>query len=280
MSVKFFGQFLLERGVVRREALLTALELQDGRNLRLGDYAVRRGYMTEAQAETLNRQQLTVDRRFGELAVEAGFLTPAQVEELLALQRNDYVLLGEALLELGHIDRETLDAQLEAFEADQARYLVDEVIFPPGVRDASLLALPVDLTAKILLRVVGVTTKIGEGEREVRPPVDRLVSVSVTFSGALRATYTLSVSRDIAGAVFTRMTGLDAAGEDEAEIVDAVKELCNVVCGNAAAKMAKLGRPVDIGPPEVGAPTLEEGKTYVLFPLHVADGAIEVRITL
>ena len=279
MSVKFFGQFLLERGVVGRDALLTALDLQDGRNLRLGDYAVRRGYMTEAQAETLNRQQLTVDRRFGELAVEAGYLTPEQVEELLALQRNDYVLLGEALLELGHIDGETLEVELRAFEADQARYLVDEVIFPPGIRDASLLAMPVDLTAKILLRMVGITTKIGEGEREIRPPVDRLVSVSVAFSGGLAATYTLSVSRDIAEAVFSHMTGVDVSAAAEEEIVDAVKELCNVICGNAAAKMAKVGRPVEIGPPEVGAPALAEGAHYVLFPLHVAEGAIEVRIT-
>ncbi|RMG19446.1 MAG: hypothetical protein D6729_05215 [Deltaproteobacteria bacterium] len=276
--MKFFGQFLLERGVVSRDALVTALELQDERNMRLGAYAVRRGYMTEADAERLNHQQLTVDRRFGELAVEAGLLTPEQVQELLTLQQNDYLLLGEALLELGQLDRATLERELKAFKDDQARYLVDDVVFPPGVRDASLLALPVDLTAKILLRTVGLTTKIGEGERERRPPVDRLFSVTVHLSGSLMASYTLSVSRDIAEAVFQQMTGGESP-RDDAEIVDALKELCNVICGNATARMAQAGRVVEISPPEEGAPEPPEGGHYVLFPLHVAEGAIEVRIT-
>lgn len=277
MSVKFFGQFLLERGVVGRRALLDALDLQEARNRRIGAHAVRLGYLSEADVERINRLQLTQDKRFGELALELGLLTPEQVPELLSLQRNDAVLLGEALVELGHVERPTLERELGAFADDQAGYLVGEVIFPPGVRDPSLLAVPVDLTVKLLERLAGVSSKLGEGEREVRPPVSRLVSVTVSFSGGLTADYTLSLSTDLAARVAERILG-EAGPHDEATTLDAVKELANVVCGNAAAKLAQVGRPVEIGPPASGAPRLERGQKFVLFPLHVPEGAVEVRI--
>jgi CheY-specific phosphatase CheX len=278
VSVKFFGQFLLERGVVSREALLRAISLQESRNLRLGDYAIRRGYLTEPQSEQINQAQLTADKRFGELAVEMGLLTSAQVDELLTLQQNDYILLGEALLEEDILARPVLERELKAFKEDQERYLVDDVVFPPGTKDASLLAIPVDLTAKMLLRLVGIHGKIGESEREVRPPVGRLQSVTIAFSGALSAHYTLSVSRDIAELVAARILGEPPKPDEDEVVIDSVKELCNVICGNAAAKFAQLGRRVEIGPPSETAPPLEDGKTFILFPLHVAEGAVEIRI--
>lgn len=277
MSVKFFGQYLLERGVVTRAQLLEALDLQDARNLRLGDYAVRRGYLTDAQSEKINRVQLTEDKRFGEIAVEQGFLTEAQVQELLVLQQNDYLMLGEALLERGVLDRATLEKELKIFKEDQERYLTDEVIFPPGIRDPSLLSIPIDLTAKILMRIANVTSKIGEGERSERPPVPRLVTVAVELCGDLEATYVLSLSKDISRKVALPMLGEDP-GDDEETIVDSVRELCNVICGNSAAKLAQLGKRVEIRPPSVIEDTLPPHDQAVLFPLHVAEGAAEVRI--
>ncbi|NTW88764.1 MAG: chemotaxis protein CheX, partial [Desulfobulbaceae bacterium] len=40
MAVKFFGQFLIEQGVVTSDALLNAINLQDKNNLKLGEMAV------------------------------------------------------------------------------------------------------------------------------------------------------------------------------------------------------------------------------------------------
>ncbi|MDF1564562.1 MAG: chemotaxis protein CheX [Deltaproteobacteria bacterium] len=277
MSVKFFGQYLLERGTISREALLKALELQDTRNLRLGDYAVRRGYLTEAQSEQINRIQLTEDKRFGEIAKEKGLLTEEQIGELLTLQQNDYLMLGEALLEVGPLDRQTLEAELKNFKADQEKYLTDDVIFPPGVKEPSLLAIPIDLTAKMLLRIAAVTSKIGEGERSERPPVARLISVAVDFSGGLTAKYLLSLSEDIARKVALPMLGEDP-GDDHEAVIDSVRELCNVICGNSAAKLAQLGKAVEIGPPMMVEGPLPAHEQAILFPLHVADGAAEVRI--
>ena len=46
MAVKFFGQFLVEQGIVTGEALLNAINLQDKNNLKLGEMAVAMGLIT------------------------------------------------------------------------------------------------------------------------------------------------------------------------------------------------------------------------------------------
>ncbi len=48
MAVKFFGQFLVEQGIVTSEALLNAINLQDKNNLKLGEMAVAMGLITQA----------------------------------------------------------------------------------------------------------------------------------------------------------------------------------------------------------------------------------------
>ncbi len=279
MSVKFFGQFLLERGAVSRTDLLKAIDLQQARNRRLGEYAVRRGYLTEAQAEQVNQAQLSADKFFGEIAIEMGLLEQGQVEELLTLQQNDHILIGEALITLKLIDSERLEKELAAFEQDQSRYVIDDVIFPPGTAHASLLAVPVDLTAKLLRRIIGIQAKLGEGSLETRSPVSRLVTVTTYFHGSLTCGYTLSISKDIGSAVSQHIAGEAPASPDSEIVIDSVKELCNIISGNAAARYAQLGRKVEISPPAEGAPTLDSGKTFVVFPLHVAEGAVEVRIS-
>ncbi len=279
MSVKFFGQFLLERGIVTRSHLVAAIRLQESRNLRLGDYAVRRGYLTEPQADQINQAQLTADKRFGELAIEMGLLTPEQVDELLILQQNDYILLGEALIDQNAIERSALDRELEAFKRDQTRYIIDEVVFPPGTKEPSLLAVPIDLTPKMLLRLLGIHGKLGAGESESRYPVERLVSVTISFTGSVKVDYTLSVSRDIAASVTEKIMGEPPLPGDDDVVTDSVKELANIICGNAAAKYAQLGRRVEIGPPSMGVPNIGPEKGFIFFPIHVAEGAVEVRLS-
>ena len=277
MSVKFFGQFLLERGIIGRQALLEAIQAQEAQNLRLGEYAVHQGYLTSAQAAAVNRVQLTEDKRFGEIAVDLGLISGDQLRELLTLQQNDYLRLGEALEALGKVDAPILTRELEAFRDDQSSYQVGEVVFPAGIDGAGILAVPVDLTAKLLSRLAGLTCKVGAGERGARAPVDRLVTASITLSGDVDAHYTLSVSQDLARRIGAGLTG-DGAEVDDDTCLDAVKELCNVVCGNAAARLAQLGRQVEIGPPWEGYPLARDGVESILFPLHVPDGAVEVRI--
>ena len=61
MGAMFFGQYLLSKGVISREALIDAIELQRRSNLSLTELAVRKGYLTDAQQAAIQVRYRTSD---------------------------------------------------------------------------------------------------------------------------------------------------------------------------------------------------------------------------
>ena len=278
MGVKFFGQFLLEQRVIKSEQLLATTQFQESRNRPLGAIAVGKGYLTPLQAAEVNRQQQTTDRRFGELARELGLMTDAQIEEVLAEQRSTRIRIGEALLELGYLTEAQLAEQLKAFELDQAPYEMARVQLPSDTPHPEFVSVCIDLTEKLLLRAGGLSGKRGIVVKNGmgRPP-SALLSVRIPFTGALRVDYIMSASRDVAFTITRRMVGNTVTLSDELAI-DALKEFCNVVCGNICAKVSQAESPLEIGPPEEGPEALSEFNRSVLVPMHIPDGRCELRI--
>src|SRR6185295_12076223 len=115
---------------------------------KIGVYAVRKGVITEAQAEAVAAAQRTQDRRWGELAIEMGFLTAAQIG---------------ALVVLGFVTKEVIERELSAFRDDQAQYSVTELALPPSAPHAQELSVLVSLTQKMSMRLCGAECKWGVG---------------------------------------------------------------------------------------------------------------------
>lgn len=130
MAAKFFGQFLLEKGLISSAQLLRALDLQRGSNPVLGELAVEHGMLTGAQAKVINERQRREDRRFGDLAQSMGLLTGDEVTRLLDEQKARRKLFGEILVEEGFIARDVLEAALRehAGERDEAIRTLDGVV--------------------------------------------------------------------------------------------------------------------------------------------------------
>lgn len=120
MTVRFLGQFLLDRGTITARQLQAATEAQRASNPLLGELAVREGLITVEQAQRIHERQRSDDRRFGDIALALGLLDSAQLESLLAAQQAGRKLLGQVLLEQGALDQATLQAELDAHRADQA----------------------------------------------------------------------------------------------------------------------------------------------------------------
>jgi len=119
MAAKFFGQFLLEQGLIHRDQLLAALDIQRASNPILGELAQARGMLDASQAQTINEQQRREDRRFGDIAQALGLLTAAQVDELLAQQKAQRKLFGEILVEQGMLGRDQVEQALQAQLAER-----------------------------------------------------------------------------------------------------------------------------------------------------------------
>ncbi|RLB58721.1 MAG: chemotaxis protein CheX [Deltaproteobacteria bacterium] len=283
MGVQFFGEFLIDRWVITRGQLIEALELQNYRNPKFGQVGVERGYLTEEQVEQVHLQQRSTDKQFAELAISLGYLDQQQAEEILTYQKNNHLYLGEALLELGHITEEILERELAIFKEEQAQYEIESIDLPADVPSRPVLEVAVDLTRKLLERLAGLRVKVGDvQEGPVDASRDRHLTVSVAFDGTLKARYLLSPTSDVAVTIASAVLREDATRESEEVVEDAVKEFCNIVCGNAVAKLAQQGHVIDILPPETVAeiPPPADGEKCLVLPLHLAEGKLELRFLL
>jgi CheY-specific phosphatase CheX len=283
LNVQFFGEYLIDRWVINREHLLEALDYQMKRNERFGAVALRRGFLTQEQVLQVNELQRRSDETFGELAVRLGHLSVEQVGEIVKYQRNNNIFLGEALLRLGFISDEVLRREIRNYHEHQRRYRSQRMELGGDPTQTAVLEATIDLTRKMFRRVIGVAVKIGPPvlleKAEDDPKFTYFVSVQVPFLGEKPVHYVLSVSEALARRVIQGLLDEDPNMEEAAALRDAVRELANIVCGNAVAKLAKAGIVVDIGPPVSvdAAPAPPPGYRIVAFPTRLIDGGADLR---
>lgn len=283
MGIQFFGEFLIDRWIITRGQLIEALELQDYRNLKFGEVAMQKKYLDEKQVDQINERQKSADMPFADLAVDMGLINAEQAQEILTFQKNNHLYLGEALLELGHITEDILERELAIFKEEQARYALEEVVVPTETQGTDVIRVSVDLTRKMFNRVVGIIIKVGEGtvvhKTDETSRANYHLCVSVPFQNPKTLRYVLSVSSDVAVSIASKILREDATRESEAVVEDAVKEFCNIVCGNAIAKLAQMGIQADIAPPEAlpAIPEVPQGSVAVVFPVHLAEGGLDLR---
>lgn len=285
MGIQFFGEFLIDRWVITRGQLIEALELQDYRNQKFGEVAVQKGLLTEEQVKQINERQKTEDKRIADLAVSMEMMEEQQAREILTFQKNNHLYLGEALLELGHITDDILERELAIFNEEQSRYTLEDVSVPAGVQGVDLMKVTVDLTRKMFQRVASMLVKVGDGvlaADQQEPAVDYHLSVSVAFEGTATVHFVLSASSDVAVSIAGRILHEDATRESEEVVEDAVKEFCNIICGNAAAKLAQMGLQTEIAPPESlsALPTAPADTRVVVFPARLAEGGLDLRFVV
>jgi CheY-specific phosphatase CheX len=277
MAVKFFGQFLVEQDAVTGESLLHAIELQERTNLKLGEMAVHLGFITQQDIETAHAAQLSKDMKLGELLMELGFLTRPQLEEVIARQKATHLYIGEALVKVGALTPDKLDHYLAAFKADQAPFIAERVELPPWLRvDAAVWEMAVDMTYKMITRIIGMQFRPGRYEDVDRISAGTMIA-AMDLHGDLAARYLLSVTGGIQKTIAQAILKVDTVeGESDEMLEDTVMEFINVVCGNVVAKASQMGIHLDISPPvAMQAPAsglpVPDGYRGVLFPIYIAD---------
>lgn len=250
MPLKFFGQFLLERGKILREELLDALEFQQQTNLKLGNIALETGYLTKEQVENIHQDQQRTDKMFGEIAVNLKYLNSKQVEELLQIQKNARITLGEALVQKGYLSLATLEQELAEFKKLQEG-VVEKVYL--AVRKSPTPVIPeifLDLTIKLFRRMVDVDLEVTDSHRDVTKIAPYLWNIYQRFSGDCSGLCVVSLTETI----FLK-TASHIAQEKIWEIddlaKDGVREFVNIVVGNSAAKLSHdHGIQISLHPPK------------------------------
>lgn len=116
MFTQFFGNFLLNEGIVTKAQLIEALEIQKLVRVKLGVLAINAGLMTAKQVDEVHAEQQRVDKRFGDIAVEKGYLKASDVDELLSHQKQGQLILGQALVDKGYLSNEQFEQALASYK--------------------------------------------------------------------------------------------------------------------------------------------------------------------
>lgn len=266
MSVKFFGQFLIDQGEVDASQVREALDRMEDENPTIGELAVRAGWMTGRQTTAVAAEQRQRDLSFGDLAVELGLLEPAQLVELVRSQRARWLPIGQALVRLGHLESDRLGVLLDAFKADQAPYQAGARELPAALACRPASAYVLDLLPRFLRRVAKIEAKVGEVVAFESAGDGADFRVSVVLRGARSLEVALVCDHAFAEALAVGATGMSPPELDPELIADGVGEFLNVLCGNAVGAVARDGHRVELGHPDYDA-TLGDG-----FEVELAVG--------
>lgn len=278
MSVKFFGQFLLEKNIISPKHLLEVVKYQDSVNMKFGDYAVSKGYLSKEDARRVSAAQQSADLLFGEMAVKMGVLVEAQIKEVLLKQKNDHVYIGAALVRKGYIGKETLVKELTLFRKDQAAYNGSDLALPEQTEDAELIQDMLGVTRTMLVRVASITAKTGEAFISSKEPERNFSTIKMPMTGDVNYDYILSSSLEASESIAGSMLNVNVINESSEMIADCVKEFVNIICGNIMAKMAQRGKKVNIEPPfeadftADGGFSLVKGRRALYFPFISTAG--------
>jgi hypothetical protein len=268
MSVKFFGQFLIDQGELDAGHVREALALMEAENVSLGGWAIKQGFMQQADVVKVNAEQRHNDAPFGDLSVSMGLLTSDQLVEVLQRQREKQLPIGEALVRLGHLGADRLGVLLDAYKADQAQYDIGEVELPDGLASHRVTRYVIDLLPRFMLRVAKLHVKVGEVRPFKTAPGYAEVRVSVPIKDTRGLDVTLISDLAFAEALASAASGLCATELDPEMVADGVGEFLNVLAGNAASAVAKEGYPVELGPPDYEAELCDGW----VFDLAVGEG--------
>lgn len=273
MAVKFFGQFLVEQGIVGSESLLEAINLQEKNNLKLGEMAVTMGLLTEADIQRAHNAQMSKDMKLGDLLVELGFITLDQLNDIITRQKNTHLYIGEALVQIGSLTTENLQKHLDAFKADQAQYVSNGIELPITSANNKIWEMTADLTYKMITRVLDLQFRPGKCAltTTITP---HFMLAAMDLSGDVEARYLISVSEGLQKSIAKAILSEDSVENEPVEVLeDTVMEFVNVVCGNVAAKASQMGVIMNINPPVVlRQQAIAQGETALSFPIYIGDG--------
>jgi CheY-specific phosphatase CheX len=233
VSIKFFGQFLLERGEIDEQQLRGALDLMEQENQTIGELAVAEGFATVAECRRVHGEQRRKDLPFGELAVQMGVLNNVELDELLELQRQNRLPLAGALVRLDVLPADRVRALHDEFKSEygtlpSARPLPGKLA---GNRVAEVMT---QVFARLLRRVSAIDAHLGDG-RELDALPEGVLVATVPVVGVHGVRITLLVERRFGEKLAAGLLGFDLEELASELALEAVGEFLNVLAGNVLA---------------------------------------------
>jgi hypothetical protein len=279
MGSMFFGQYLLSKGAIDRDALIDAIERQRRTNLSLVELAVRDGCLEPRRAEAILTRYRTTDAGLEELCLEHGEISPEKVEELRRVQRSDWVRIGSALVAGGHLSRDEVERHLASFnEAQREANQQLEADFR-ACRDPETVKTFVELAIFHLKRFTNGPVKLQTLSEDGGELVDGRRRFEQKLLGDRELCIALDLPSSVATVVAQGFIGVPV--EDDSEVaIDAVCECVNIIGGHACTRLEANGFRLRPEPPFSTADNEPTGdvQTFVRARVMAGDTELDVRV--
>ena len=252
MGVKFFGQYLIERGQIDGDQLSDALARNRSHNSSIGDLAVDSGYLSEADTFRINRMQSRVDKPFGEMAVDMGLLTVGQVLELTTRQQQHNRRLSDVLGEMGVLSQARLEALWRDFKRDQAPFEAGEVHLPAALEACPAARCILDLFPKLCRRLARVQVRVARGV-EIGEVPDVSHHASLLIRGERPLDVSIGCDPRLAAQLAGGACGFELDFLQDGLLDDGVGEFLNILVGTGIGMREDGAVQVQLDPPRFDA---------------------------
>ncbi len=169
MFTQLFGNYLLRKGVVTPDQLVSAIKASCESHVKLGTLCIHAGIMSASEVEKVYILQTHRDARFGEIAIEEGYITPSQLEDVMEDQSPHYLVLAQELIERGIITHDELEKLLGEYnketglndinvlneQRDQLHTLVENFIHQSNISRDNVIIDYIQLLFNDLIRFIG-----------------------------------------------------------------------------------------------------------------------------
>ncbi len=250
LGMKFFGQYLLEKGLINAEQLLKGVEYQKSINLSLEEIALKKGLLSKEQVERINNvQKNDLDREFGEIAIEGKFLTKETLEEVLKEQKETRIYIGESLVKIGALSSGKLDEMLKEYKEEQEKDQWAIGAKLENIQNKIVVKTFVNFTMKMFQKIIKETVKLKACLSSVDNFNLRNYTIGQKATGDFKVSFVVNIPEDIALKIVSTLFGKQIQEIKEMEI-DALKEFLNIINGNCCAKLSNVGINIETTPPE------------------------------
>lgn len=284
MIANIVANYLVNKGQISLKQYVELMDELTKVRAKLGLIAVHEGLMTEYQADTVNMLQSTMDMKFGDLAVEKGFLTPGQVQELLRKQGDPYLGLAQAFENMGimrltdldlvmkkyQVENEMSASSIEALKSDEIDRIVP-LFMPAEAKEYQEIVL---LAVKTIMRCVNTNLMPLKGffteDMDIQNGALQFVDGDPCLTSAIvgDGSSLLEMASTYAKEDFEKV---------DMDALDAVAELINCYNGMYASELSMQRIRMELYPPEFDD-TAEgiTGSKMLVLPMIVGNSSINL----
>lgn len=287
MFNQYFGNYLLEKKILKPEELKVVLMEQKSVKVKLGVLAIDSGYMNATQVDRIHKLQAAKDRMFGELAIEEGCLTENQLNELLHMQKKSNILLGQVLIEKGlftfekyeevllqyRLDSSLTADEIQALKNNDMKQITEMFLKTISAEHNKMIHEYFELFIRNIIRFIDDDIRVGEAGETDSYPFNYLTTQNIAGEYGFFSGFAAPET------VLTRFASIYAEEElDSMNVLakDALGEFLNCQNGLFLSHLSHKGTELELLPAEVKEDgILKSVEKLCVIPCYLSFGKID-----